>query len=115
MTSARRWVEPFLESGAAMKRELYGLRFEITHSPHHFDEIEDQIIILGYEREEWPLPPDGKDWCDVQAGDIITEKNGESHTVLAVRLYLAHGGAPGDRVVSGRDWLETGQVLEQIA
>lgn len=96
-----------------MKRELYGLRFETTQSSRQFDEIGDQVIILGYEHEEWPLPPDGKEWCDVHAGDVITEKNGETHTVIAVRLYLAHGGDPGTQVISGRDWLESGRVLDR--
>lgn len=103
------------KSVEVMKRDLYGLRFETTQLPCHFDDGGDQIIILGYQCEEWPLPPEGKKWCEVQAGDVITETDGQTDTVISVRLYLTHGGNAGDKVVSGRNWLETGRVLEPTA
>lgn len=99
------------KSGVTMKRLLYGLRFQVTHPSYDFKDLEDPIIIIGFDRDDWPYPPGGKEWWDVRAGDVLIDKDNESHAVIAVRLYIAHGGNPGDQVVSGRDWLKTGRVL----
>jgi hypothetical protein len=65
------------------------------------------------------LPPchhadtfDGQHWLDVHKGDCV-EVDGQPIKVLDVALHDSRPSVPGfPEIVSGRDWIEWGTVLD---
>ena len=86
------------------------LRLELTPPPGKPVEVE-LIAGIGDPAKYIHQPPAGKKWADVVAGDVLSGER--EAAVIRVRIFRAIGANDGDEIVSGRDWLETGQVLRQ--
>lgn len=93
-----------------MKRRLMMLRIEVGPPPGKGG-IWEVIASPEPNPNACASPPPGERWCDVVAGDVLTDRDGTPRTVLTVRIFRAYGGTDGDVIVSGRDWLRTGRVL----
>lgn len=94
-----------------MERRLYALRIEITPPPGTTG-IPEIIVHRDYKGRPWPRPTKAKRWTEVEAGEILEREDGTTCRVVAVRLYISHGGDDCDEVMSGADWLATGRVLK---
>jgi hypothetical protein len=88
-----------------MERRLMALRIDLTPPAGKYGTSE-VIVGLGDLSRCCCRPLAGKKWCDVVAGDTITDlRDGAERTVLRVRIFRAYGAEDGHEVTSGRAWL----------